>query len=99
MDREHILREIQRTAKANGGVALGWRRFEDETGIRYYDWYGQYWTRWGGAVREAGLEPNRMSVAYDEHFFIGQLALLTPPLSRGPTHGDPLLASEPAPTF
>ena len=81
-DKEHIIREIRRTANANGGVVLGWRRFEEETGIRYYDWYGQHWTRWSDAVREAGFVPNRMSVAYDKAFLVGQLALLTRRLGR-----------------
>jgi hypothetical protein len=93
MDRDHIIREIQRTANANGGVALGWRRFEEETGIRYYDWYGQYWTRWGDAVSEAGFKPNRMSEAYDDEFLLGQLVLLTRRLGRVPTQGDLLLAT------
>jgi hypothetical protein len=93
MDKEHIIREIRRTANANGGVALGWRRFEDETAIRYYDWYGQYWTKWSDAVREAGFEPNRMSEAYDEVFLIRQLALLTRRLGRIPTQGDLRLAT------
>ena len=57
MDKGQIIREIQRTAKANGGVALGWRRFAEETSIQYYDWYGQHWTKWGDAVREAGSSP------------------------------------------
>jgi hypothetical protein len=99
MDKAHIIREIQRTAKAHGGVALGRRRFEEATGIRYYDWYGQHWTRWGDAVREAGLEPNRMSEAYDEGFLVGQLALLTRRLSRVPTQGDLLLATRNDPEF
>jgi hypothetical protein len=94
MDREQIIREIQRTAKANGGVALGWRRFEEETGIRYYDWFGQFWTRWGDAVREAGFEPNRMSEAYDDEFLLRQLAQLTRRLGRVPTQGDLRLATK-----
>jgi hypothetical protein len=94
MDREQIIREIQRTAKANGGVPLGWRRFEAETGIRYYDWYGQYWARWGDAVREAGFEPNRMSQAFDDGFLLQQLAQLTRHLGRVPTQGDLLLAAK-----
>src|SRR2546426_485439 len=99
MEREHIIREIQRTASANGGAALGWRRFEAETGIRYYDWYGQYWTRWGDAVREAGFEPNRMSEAYDDDFLLGRLVLLTRRLHRAPTQGDLLLATKNDPEF
>lgn len=99
MDKEHIICEIRRTANANGGLALGWRRFEEETGIRYYDWYGQYWTRWSDAVREAGFEPNRMSEAYDETFLVGQLVLLTHRLGRVPTQGDLLLATKNDPAF
>ncbi len=94
MDKEEIIREIRRTANTNGGGALGWRRFETETGIRYYDWYGQYWTRWSDAVREAGLEPNRMSEAFDEAYLVEQLALLTRRLGRVPTEGDLRLATK-----
>lgn len=92
MKREHIIAEIQRTAKANGGVALGWRRFEDETGIKHYDWFGQFWARWGDAVREAGLEVNRMSEAYDEAFLLRKLVDLTRRLARVPTQADIRLA-------
>src|SRR3954463_3460134 len=99
MDKELIIREIRRTANANGGVALGWRRFEEETGIRYHDWYGQYWTRWGDAVREAGFEPNRFSEAYGDEFLIGQLVLLTRRLGRVPIQGDLLLATRNDPGF
>jgi hypothetical protein len=60
MDKEYIMKEIRRTAKVNEGLPLGWRQFEAETGIRYSDWYGKYWTRWSDAVREAGLKPYRL---------------------------------------
>src|SRR3954469_22335292 len=99
MERAHILSEIQRTANANGGVALGWRRFEQETGIRYYDWYGQFWTRWGDAVQEAGFEPNRMSEAYDDDCLLEKLPLVTRQLRRVPTQGDLLLATRNDDTF
>ena len=99
MNKEHVIDEIRRTAKANGGVALGWRRFEEVTGIRYYDWYGQLWTRWGDAVREAGFEPNRMSAAYDDGFLLEQLVVLTRRLGRVPIQGDLLLASKGDSTF
>ena len=92
MDKEHILREIQRTAKANGGIALGRTRFERATGIRYYDWYGRHWTRWEDAVREAGVEPSRMNEAFEEDFLLGHLVLLTRSLGRVPVHGDLLMA-------
>ncbi len=93
MDKEHILHEIRRTANTHAGVALGWRRFESETGIRYYDWYGRFWTRWGDAVREAGFEPNRMSEAYDDQFLLARLASLTRRLGQVPTQGDLRLAT------
>jgi hypothetical protein len=99
MDKAHIISEIRRTAKANGGVALGWQRFKGETGISRYDWYGKFWTRWGDAVREAGTEPNRMTEAYDDGFLLGKLVLLTRSLGRVPTVGDLLLFRRKDSTF
>jgi hypothetical protein len=99
MDKEHVISEIRRTAKANGGVVLGWRRFEEETGIRYHDWYGQFWTRRGDAVREAGFEPNRMSEAYADDYLLEKLVRLTRDLGRVPIQGDLLLASKDDTTF
>jgi len=49
----HILQEIKRTTRANGGTPLRRLQFESETGIRRYDWFGVYWARWSDAVREA----------------------------------------------
>jgi hypothetical protein len=99
MNKEHILSEIRRTAKANGGVALGWKRFEAESGIRYFDWFGRFWTRWGDAVREAGFEPNRMNEAYDKSLLVEKLILLTRALGRVPVPGDLLIAKRNDPTF
>jgi hypothetical protein len=94
MDKEHVISEIRRTAKANGGVALGWRRFEEETGIKYYDWYGKLWSRWNDAIREAGFKPNRMSEAYDDGFLLEKLVSLTRRLGRVPNQGELLLATK-----
>ncbi len=99
MNKEHIINEIRRTAKANGGVALGHRRFGAETGIGYHDWYGRFWSRWSDALREAGLEPNRMSEAYDDEVLLEKLALLTRRLGRVPIHGDLLHAPKDDLTF
>jgi hypothetical protein len=99
MDKQHIIDEIRRTAKANGGVALGYQRFEEETEISYYDWYGRFWTRWGDALREAGFEPNRMTEAYDDQFLIEKLVVLTRSLGRVPSRGDLMLARRNDSTF
>ena len=55
MNKEHILKEIDRTAKENNGTPLGSARFAKETGITKSDWLGKYWTKWSDAVIEAGI--------------------------------------------
>ena len=57
MDKQHILAEIRRTTKENGGTPLGHKRFEQATGIGYHDWWGKHWGRWGDALKEAGFAP------------------------------------------
>ncbi|MGP0067544.1 MAG: GIY-YIG nuclease family protein [Isosphaeraceae bacterium] len=99
MKKEHIVEQILRTAKANGGVALGRLRFEAETGIKFHDWFGRFWTRWSEAVREAGLEPNRMSTAYNDEILLEKLVLLARRLKRVPTDGELRLATMNDPTF
>lgn len=88
MDKRTIIREIQQTAKANGGKPLGLKKFEAATGIKYREWYGRFWSCWGDAVREAGLKPNRMNEGFDETFLVEQLALLTRRIGHVPTIGD-----------
>jgi Homing endonuclease associated repeat len=60
MSKQQILDEIRRTAKANGGLPLGHKRFEQETGIGYHDWWGKHWGRWNDALQEAGFAPNTL---------------------------------------
>jgi hypothetical protein len=84
MNKEHIIGEIRRTAKANGGVPLGFRRFETETGIGHYEWFGRFWSRWSDAVREAGLAPNRLIESYSDALLLEKLVLLTRRLERVP---------------
>lgn len=50
MTKDQIIKEIQRTAKENGGAPFGSRRFTSETGIKMYDWLGVYWAQWGDAL-------------------------------------------------
>jgi hypothetical protein len=84
MKKEHILQEIRRTAEANGGVSLGKERFLQETGIKESDWKGKFWARWGDAVREAGVEPNQLTAAYDESLLIEKFIAVMRELGRFP---------------
>jgi hypothetical protein len=88
MEKEHILREIQRSAKANGGVPFGEARFATETGITRRDWYGTYWARWGDAVREAGFEPNLFTAATAADVILEQYAKFAAHLGRLPTDAE-----------
>jgi len=84
MNKEHILREIKRAAKENGGMPLGRLRFFHETGIKESDWKGKFWARWNDAVTEAGLEPNQKTSAYDEVLLIEKFISLMRELGRFP---------------
>ncbi len=87
MDRQQILDEIRRTAEANGGKPLGWRRLESEAGIKEHHWK-QYWARFGDAQREAGCEANAKTEAFGNDKLIEFLVGLTRELGRCPTHAD-----------
>jgi hypothetical protein len=93
MTKQHILEEIRRTAKANGGVPLGFRRFYSETGIKVSDWRGVYWARWSDAVRAAGLEPNQKKIAYADDLLIEKIILLARELGHFPIFSDLRLKS------
>lgn len=77
MNKAHILSEIQRTAKENGGTPLGWRRFFAETGIRENDWLRKHWARWSEALREAGFAPSELTSAYEESELLDRFIALT----------------------
>jgi hypothetical protein len=99
MKKEHILQEIKRTAEANAGVPLGWRKFAQETGIRDRDWLGKHWARWGEAVREAGYTPNQMTEAYGEAELFEKFILLARELKKLPTDKDLRLKAHHSPDF
>jgi len=88
MDKSHILAEIQRTAKDNGGEPLGAARFFQETGIKQTDWYGKLWARWGDALREAGFEPNQFNRPYPDDELINAFISLIRELHRFPVRGE-----------
>jgi hypothetical protein len=99
MKKEHILQEIKRTAEANGGVPLGWRKFVKETGIREADWLGKHWARWSDALREAGCTPNEMTTAYDESVLFLKFIELARELKTLPVKGDFLFKARRDSTF
>jgi hypothetical protein len=99
MTREQILEEIRRTSKQHAGVPLGHRQFAKETGIRYYDWFGKYWARWGDALKEAGFAPNTLRDAFTDDSLIEKLIALTRDLGRFPGKGDLRLRKRSDPAF
>ena len=92
--KETIISEIQRTASDNGGVPLGQRTFERETGISSSSWRGKYWRNWGDAVRAAGFAANLRNEAHERSFLIMSLARLTKKHGRFPTYADMRLERE-----
>jgi hypothetical protein len=88
MNKEHILNEIKRTAAANGGVPLGRERFFRETGIKYHEWVGKIWARWGDALREAGFEANKLQTTYHDDLLIEQFIGLARELGHFPVYAE-----------
>jgi hypothetical protein len=99
MNKQHILDEIRRTASENGGVPLGRRRFEAETGIRESDWTGRFWARWNDAVREAGFAPNRLNAAIEEDALLSKLAVVVREMGRLPVTSELKLQKQQDPSF
>jgi len=99
MDKEYILKEIDRTAKENKGIPLGRRKFEKETGIKYSDWWGKYWTKWNDALIEAGYPPNKLQSAYDETFLIELVIAFIREIGKFPTVGELRLKAHDSSSF
>jgi hypothetical protein len=83
--REFILREIRRTAEANGGTPLGSRGFFNETGIPVAAWHGKFWARWSDALVEAGFSPNQLQAPFDTDALLAKYAGLAQELGRLPS--------------
>jgi Meiotically up-regulated gene 113 len=99
MDKQHILKEIKRTAQANGDKPLGMDKFYGETGIKRSDWLGKYWARWGDALQECGFEPNQLKGALDEQTLIEKFIELMRELGKFPTDSEVKLKTHAAPGF
>lgn len=87
LTKDSILKEIQRTAKENGGAPLGRGRFEKETGIKMYEW-NKYWARFGDALTEAGYTPNQLQQAYDDEHLFAILIEIIRKLKKFPTYAE-----------
>ncbi|HLS56404.1 MAG TPA: GIY-YIG nuclease family protein [Zeimonas sp.] len=88
LTKDDVLREIRRIAAENGGVAPGRIAFFDATGIRESDWSGRWWTTWGAAVREAGLEPQRLNPRLDDELVLAAAAGIVRKFGRFPTSAE-----------
>ena len=88
IQRELILNEIRRVAEENGGKAPGFQRFHAETGIERGEWYPHTWLRWGDALKEAGLTPNKLNERHDEKYVLEKYALLVRELGHRPVVGE-----------
>jgi hypothetical protein len=88
LTKDDVLREIRRIAAENGGVAPGRIAFCNATGIRESDWSGRWWTTWGAAVREAGLEPQRLNPRLDDQLVLAAASSIVRKLGRFPTSAE-----------
>ncbi|MBF0457542.1 MAG: hypothetical protein HQK99_06565 [Nitrospirae bacterium] len=88
MEKEEIIREIQRVASENNGKSPGINTFKKLTGISRDDWRGKYWRNWNDALKEADLEENALQKAYDNDSIIRSIILLTRKYNRYPTLAD-----------
>jgi len=96
--KEYILKEIRESAHNNGGKPLGVARFAKETNIKKHEWQN-YWARFGDAIKEAGLEPNKFRDSYDIEFFAEKVIALIRNLRRFPTVGEFKVAHNDDPSF
>lgn len=99
IEKQHILDEIKRVAKANGGKAPGTQRFKSETGIKKSDWYPDHWLRWGDALKDAGLSPNEMQTAWTREALLEKYVSLIKKLEHFPLEGEVRRQSKQDPTF
>ena len=87
VSRDQILDEIRHLAMVDGR-SPGRRRFEEATGIRSSEWSGKFWARWGDALTEAGLQPNKFMGAIPDDELLRHLARCTQELGHFPTQAE-----------
>lgn len=99
ISRDHIIREVQRTATENGGKPLGRLSFLTQTGIKESDWRGRYWARWNDVLRDAGYGPNSLVEGRDDDVLLERLAALALELGRIPVASEMRLKKRSDPSF
>jgi hypothetical protein len=92
MTKDEILQAIRQGAAENGGVPLGLKTFEHQTGLRPDDILGVHWRSWGDAVREAGFQPNSLTGRIEDRELLARYASLTREIGRVPVKADLQLA-------
>jgi len=89
MTKLYILQEIKRTTQANGGKPLRKIKFESETGIKRFDWFGIYWARWSDALREAGCTHSPVPVTtrpiFRNRSIMTRSRTMSPPMFNAPS--------------
>lgn len=86
--RDFILQEIRRLASINGGRAPGVNLFARETAIPIHQWRGRYWSRWSDALKDAGLEPNKLRARSDRRSLLEGLIASCRHFGRLPSEAD-----------
>jgi hypothetical protein len=86
--RTQIISLIKSIANERDGKPPGKQLFESLTEIKESEWYPHLWLRWGDAIREAGLAPNKMAVRYDEEYLIAKYITLIQEIGRFPVDGE-----------
>lgn len=88
INKAHIIDEIRRIAKANGGKAPGSQALKSQSGIKKSDWYPHIWLRWSDALVEAGYAPNQFQSRASDELLIQAYTGLIRELGRVPIEGE-----------
>lgn len=88
IDKAHILGEIRRIAKANGGKGPGSHALKSQSGIKKSDWYPHIWLRWSDALMEAGYTPNQFQSRTSDELLMQAYTGLIRKLGRVPIEGE-----------
>ena len=88
IDKAHILSEIRRIAKANGGKAPGRYALKSQSGVKESDWYPHIWLRWSNALLDAGYAPNQFQTKTSDELLMQAYIGLIRELGRVPIVGE-----------